>query len=205
MGVFSAVGHFVGSVAGAAKDWCYGAYSRWQARRMAKDMLGSPEPDEQLLGGGPTPTGGRVNKWAVYFSPSGGCTDAIVALLERAKKTVLVQAYGFTSVPIREALVAAHRRGVHVRIVLDSDGRTGRSSQGDECASAGIEVTWDAKHLIAHNKVMVVDARVVVTGSFNFSASAETRNAENLLVIDDPQLAALYSANWELHRGHSVP
>ena len=106
---------------------------------------------------------------------------------------------------IAAALIAAHKRGVTVRLVLDSEGKGNKYSQGDECAAAGIDVAWDAKHLIMHSKVMVVDAQVVVTGSFNFTASAETGNAENLLVINDPKVAAAYAANWDLHRGHSAP
>ena len=61
----------------------------------------------------------------------------------------------------------------------------------------------DAAHAIAHNKVMVIDSGVVITGSFNFTKSAEERNAENLLVIRSPELAKIYSVNWAEHKKHS--
>lgn len=141
----------------------------------------------------------------VYFSPRGGCTEAIVAALRQAKKTVLVQAYSFTSAPIAGALRAAHDRGVEVRVLLDRSQRTEHYSSSTFLAHAGIPTWIDAAHAIAHNKVMVIDGATVVTGSFNFTKGAEERNAENLFVIKDAGLASLYAENWESHRRHSEP
>jgi len=64
-------------------------------------------------------------------------------------------------------------------------------------------VRIDAKHAIAHNKIMVIDGEVVITGSFNFTKAAEEHNAENLLVIRDAALAERYAANWKAHAEHS--
>jgi len=61
----------------------------------------------------------------------------------------------------------------------------------------------DSKHAIAHNKIMIIDKATVITGSFNFTKSAEERNAENLLVIKSKDLAKLYLDNWGEHREHS--
>jgi phosphatidylserine/phosphatidylglycerophosphate/cardiolipin synthase-like enzyme len=60
-----------------------------------------------------------------------------------------------------------------------------------------------ARLAIAHNKIMVIDGKTVLTGSFNFTKAAEDDNAENLLVIQDPALAAKYAANWQAHLSHS--
>jgi len=139
----------------------------------------------------------------VAFSPHGGCTEAVVAALEKATGSVLVQAYSFTSAPIAKALVEAHRRGVRVEVILDKSQRTEKYSSADFVAHAGIPTLIDAKHAIAHNKVMVIDGKTVVTGSFNFTKAAEEHNAENLLVIQDPALAEKYAANWKLHAAHS--
>jgi phosphatidylserine/phosphatidylglycerophosphate/cardiolipin synthase-like enzyme len=138
-----------------------------------------------------------------HFSPKGGCTDKIVQELGRAKKTVFVQAYSFTSAPIAEALVGAHRRGVSVQVVLDKSQRSEKYSSADFVSHAKIPTYIDAKHAIAHNKVIIIDSEVIITGSFNFSKAAETSNAENLLVIRDPVLAACYLDNWKLHKAHS--
>jgi phosphatidylserine/phosphatidylglycerophosphate/cardiolipin synthase-like enzyme len=139
----------------------------------------------------------------VYFSPRGGCTEAVVEQLNAAKSSVLVQAYSFTSDAIAEALVEAHRRGVRVEVVLDRSQLSEKNCQADFVAHAGIPVSIDAKHSIAHNKVMVIDGETVITGSFNFTKQAEHSNAENLLVIRSRSLAETYTANWKVHAGHS--
>lgn len=139
----------------------------------------------------------------VWFSPDGGCTDAIVATITAAKNTIFVQAYSFTSAPIAKALVNAHRRGVHVEVILDKSQRTEKYSSADFVAHAGIPTFIDAKHAIAHNKIIIVDALVVVTGSFNFTKSAEEKNAENLLILTDSRIAARYVENWQAHRSHA--
>ena len=142
---------------------------------------------------------------AVYFSPDGGCTQAIVAELQKAKSTIFVQAYSFTSTPIAKALIEAHKRGVKVQVILDKSQRSEKYSSADFVAHAGIETLIDAKHAIAHNKIMVIDGAVVITGSFNFTKAAEEKNAENLLIIQDTALAARYIENWKVHASHSEP
>ncbi|MEI9963288.1 MAG: phospholipase D family protein [Limisphaerales bacterium] len=142
----------------------------------------------------------------VFFSPKGGCTEAVVANLAKAKSNVLVQAYSFTSAPIAKALVDAEKRGVKVQIILDKSQRSERYSSADFVKNAGIPTYIDAKHAIAHNKIMVIDGKTILTGSFNFTKAAEESNAENLLVIqNDPALMAKYIANWKAHLAHSEP
>jgi len=139
----------------------------------------------------------------VRFSPSGGCTDLIVQELDQARETILVQAYSFTSERIAGAVVSAHRRGVAVRVLLDKSQRSERHSALDFLARAGVPTKIDARHAIAHNKVMVIDGETVITGSFNFTKAAEERNAENLSVIRSRELADKYTANWQAHAAHS--
>lgn len=126
-----------------------------------------------------------------------------MANLGKAKSTVLVQAYSFTSAPIAKALVDAHKQGVKVQVILDKSQKTERYSSATFLTNAGVPTSIDAKHAIAHNKIMVIDGRTVLTGSFNFTKAAEQNNAENLLVIEDPALAAKYMENWREHQGHS--
>ncbi len=141
----------------------------------------------------------------VYFSPKGGCTEAVVRELGRARNTVLVQAYSFTSAPIAKALVDASRRGVKVQVILDASQRTEKYTAADFLRNAGIPTAIDAKHAIAHNKVMVIDGATLITGSFNFTTAAEEHNAENLLVLRDAGLAQKYADNWAAHATHSEP
>jgi len=143
--------------------------------------------------------------WRVYFSPNRGTTGAVVEALDGAKATVLVQAYSFTSTAIAKALVEARGRGVDVQVILDRREAGTKYSSADYVAHAKIVTLIDGAHAIAHNKVMVIDGLVVITGSFNFTAAAEQRNAENLLVIHDRALAARYTENWHAHATHSAP
>lgn len=159
-------------------------------------VLASCRPDGR---GTPSqPTGIQV-----YFSPGGDCTAAIVGAVDAARESVLVQAYSFTSKPIAAAVLAAHKRGVAVAVILDKSQRTAQYSEADFFAHAGIRTLLDGAHAIAHNKVIVIDGATVITGSFNFTKAAEERNAENVLVIQDRELAAKYAANWHKHESHS--
>ena len=142
---------------------------------------------------------------AVYFSPNGGCAEAIVHAVDGARECVYVQAAQFTSAPIARALVAAKGRGVDVRVVVDRKKEDDDHSQVDRLLSAGIPTFADGQHHTAHNKLMLIDHRVILTGSFNFTRDADTENAENLLVIDGkPKLLAAYERNFKEHLGHST-
>ena len=143
--------------------------------------------------------------WEVYFSPHGGCTEAIIRELNKAKMTILVQTYSFTSAPIAKALLDAHKRRVKVEVILDKSQRTQQYSSATFLFNAGIPTKIDSAHTIAHNKVMVIDGEVVITGSFNFTKAAEESNAENLLIIYDKYLALFYTKNWYDHIEHSEP
>jgi phosphatidylserine/phosphatidylglycerophosphate/cardiolipin synthase-like enzyme len=141
----------------------------------------------------------------VRFSPRGGCTELVVREVGSAKKSVHVLAYSFTSAPIGDALLAAHRRGVDVAVVLDAGERHAARCQGPRLGEAGVMVAYDARHSIMHDKVVLIDGGEVLTGSFNFTASAEHSNAENLLLLRDSDLARRYAAEFDLHRAHAAP
>jgi phosphatidylserine/phosphatidylglycerophosphate/cardiolipin synthase-like enzyme len=139
----------------------------------------------------------------VYFSPNGGCTDAVVKNLNAAKISVLVQAYWFTSPPIAKALAQAHKRGVKVEVILDRSRTELNDTQAAFFIEEGVPTLIDDKHTTAHSKVIIIDGQIVVTGSFNFTEEAEEENAENLLVVCDKALADKYTANWKAHADHS--
>ena len=156
-----------------------------------------------ILASGCQPQVSSPKSIQVYFSPRGGATEAVVNALEHATNTVVVQAYSFTSAPIAKALVEAHRRGVRVRVILDKSQRTEKYSEADFLKNSEIPTLIDAQHAIAHNKIMIIDGYMVLTGSFNFTKAAEENNAENLLVVNDSALAKKYIANWHVHEQHS--
>lgn len=130
----------------------------------------------------------------VYFSPKGGCAQAIIEEVGMARKSIFVQAYSFTYEPIAEALIEAHKRGVRIGVVMGRGKIGERGSQVGLLFRNGIPVRIDG-HVI-HSKVIIIDEEVVITGSFNFSKEAEERNVENLLILRDKVLAQKYIGNF---------
>lgn len=143
----------------------------------------------------------------VDFSPAGGCEAAVVSALNSAKKSVQILMYVLDNPNIVKAILAADSRGVPVECVFDAvDAVSKYSHVPDLCKlPSKVHVFLDHKHNIMHNKVLIVDGQKVLTGSFNYTVNAETKNAENLLTItQNPATAAAYVANFALHKGHSV-
>lgn len=143
-------------------------------------------------------------KTQVYFSPNGGCTEAIIKQIDKAEKTILVQAYSYTSVPIARALLAAHQRGVQVVIIVDKGQLREKYTMANSSQEQGMAVYLDSDHTIAHDKVMVLDNKVIITGSFNFSKGAELHNSENIIIINSRELATIYNNNFMNHLKHCV-
>lgn len=118
-----------------------------------------------------------------YFSPSGGCTEAIVREIRKAKIGIMMQAYCLTSRAIVEEIIAAHHRGVDVNVVLDKVNCGKNGAMARALVKDGILVMVDRSVSIMHSKVIMIDGTTLITGSFNFTESAERRNAENLLIL----------------------
>jgi len=145
------------------------------------------------------------------FAPSEDVEGVIVDTIDHARTQVLVQAYLLTSKKIASALIAAKRRGIDVRILADAEqhART-PSSKLAELSHAGIAVWLETKYENAHNKIVIIDAdrpqATIITGSFNFTWTAQHKNAENILVArNNSALAARYALNWERHRQEATP
>jgi phosphatidylserine/phosphatidylglycerophosphate/cardiolipin synthase-like enzyme len=147
---------------------------------------------------------GRIPTTAHFFSPKGGCEAAILKEIKAARREILVQAYSFTADPLTLALVEAKKRGANVEVILDKSNETERYSELHVFLEHGLAPLVDAHHAIAHNKIMIIDKKTVVTGSFNFTNQAENENAENLLIIKgQPELAQAYRQNFLAHKAHS--
>lgn len=145
------------------------------------------------------------------FTPWDDAEGAIIGVINQARKTIHLQAYLLTSRGIAKALIKAHARGVHVLVLSDQDMLLdGKPSQIPELAAVGIPVSVETRYAAAHNKILLVDAEtrhgVLITGSYNFTWSAQARNAENLLIIrDHPALLQRYLANWQRHAAEAQP
>jgi phosphatidylserine/phosphatidylglycerophosphate/cardiolipin synthase-like enzyme len=133
------------------------------------------------------------------FTPRQPCEDSIVTKINEGRSEIRVQAYGFTSPPILSALASAKERGLDVAVILDKIndrfGKKSRYSGATFVAHAGIPVLIDDQPAIAHNKIIVIDHHLLITGSYNFTRHAK-RNAENVTFTDSAELASQFLSNW---------
>lgn len=144
--------------------------------------------------------------YTLCFVPNGpGCEKLLVDTINNTKQSLLIQAYSFTSAPIAEAVVRAYKRGVDVRVIVDKSQVSERYTSATFLKNAGVPVVIDTKPAIAHNKVMVFDQQAAFTGSFNFTRSAQDRNAENGMVLrGDVAVVKAYTDNWTTRFNSSV-
>ncbi len=133
-----------------------------------------------------------------WFSPDDGAAAAIVAAIESAEESIYFLAFSFTSDEIAGAMLAAQSRGVEVAGVFEaSQVRSNMGSEFERLAQAGLAVRLDGNPDNMHHKVIVIDEEIVITGSYNFSRSAEESNDENLLILHNASIAAQYLAEFE--------
>jgi phosphatidylserine/phosphatidylglycerophosphate/cardiolipin synthase-like enzyme len=123
---------------------------------------------------------------------SDDCALPIIARINSAQQSVWVEAYNYTEPRIIAAVIDAKKRGLDVRGVFDKISPSQKGEGVQPMYDAGIPVYIDRKPKIAHNKTIVVDGRYTVGGSFNYSTNADTANAENVTIIDDPRVAQVY-------------
>jgi phosphatidylserine/phosphatidylglycerophosphate/cardiolipin synthase-like enzyme len=157
---------------------------------------------------GPLPAAGTIE---VLFTPWDDAEGALLRLIQQARHSIHVQAYTFTSRNLAWALGEARRRGVKVEVLADREqAQRNEHSLVPTLPGTGIPVWLELRYASAHNKIMLIDAEdkepVVVTGSYNFSFSAQARNAENLVILrGHVPLARAYLDNWRRHRADALP
>ena len=142
----------------------------------------------------------------VYFSPEDGVMDILLEEVASAQEEIVFLSYSFTSDPLAQALTEKARQGVRVMGVFDSDmviANTG--SDYEWLLSAGLPICRDGEAGLMHHKVIIIDQQVVITGSYNFTSSAERFNDENVLILHDPHLAELYLAEFTDINAHCLP
>lgn len=132
-----------------------------------------------------------------YFSPEDGVTAHLVERVGRAQRSVVFMAFSFTSDPIGDAMLERASRGVAVRGVFETVGSDTEYSEFTRLFRAGLDVRRDGNPYLMHHKVLILDETTVVLGSFNFSQNAERSNDENVLIIEDPALAARFLQEFQ--------
>lgn len=132
----------------------------------------------------------------VRFSPKGNVSGLFIHWIGRANRSVHVLVYSFTLDSIAEALARAKHRGLDVRVVVESAQITDDSMVGF-LVDAGVPVRRDSSSGYLHDKVVIIDSLIVITGSYNFSYNAETKNSENAVAIRDVGTATLYDTHFQ--------
>jgi phosphatidylserine/phosphatidylglycerophosphate/cardiolipin synthase-like enzyme len=179
---------------------------RIRSQALAEDYTAEFEEmfkDDQFGPGSPANTpnptvsveGTRID---VCFAPDDGCAARLVQALQSAKTSIDFMAFSFTSDDIAAAVLSRARQGVPVRGVMEaSQVNSNAGTEFEKFLAARLDVRKDANPRNMHNKVFIIDGKIVVTGSYNFTYYGDTRNDENMLIIYNPDIAALYLAEFE--------
>lgn len=141
-----------------------------------------------------------------HFSPKDGVAQYVLRRLEAARSSIRFLTFSYTSDPIAEAMLAKQQAGLLVQGVFEAQNASGTGSEFGKLKRGGIDVLEDGNCYILHHKVIIIDDRIVITGSYNFTGSAEESNDENLVVIDDSVVAQQYIAEFQrLYQKASAP
>jgi phosphatidylserine/phosphatidylglycerophosphate/cardiolipin synthase-like enzyme len=158
--------------------------------------------EEDLFGGG-TPLGERSaltlngNRAWLYFSPEDVPSQAILERIQQAQTSIDMLAYAFTLNDLRDALLESAHRGLDVRIVFDTDQSTATGSEYQTLKNAGLDVRLDGSSGLMHHKVIILDGKTVIFGSYNFTRSADVNNDENVLIVENAELAKQFTRTFE--------
>ena len=136
------------------------------------------------------------SKIEVCFTPGSLCENKIIQKINSAKKEILLQAFAFTSKPLAQALLRAVNRGVVIKVLSDKGQYHKKYSVLPLLKSSSVPIYFDKQPSYAHNKVMIIDGILTITGSYNWTYSAQHRNSENLVFIESSEVAERYSQNF---------
>lgn len=131
------------------------------------------------------------------FSPGTDCLDLILRCLRGAVKTLDICVFTLSDDRIAEAVLAAHRRGVKVRILTDNDKEYDAGSDIGRLRAAGIPLAVDRTPAHMHHKFAIVDGRRLLNGSYNWTRSACNLNEENLVLSEDAHLVDRFARQFE--------
>jgi len=136
-------------------------------------------------------------KTEVYFSLSDNPQKEIIKNINQAEAFINIAMYIFTDRQIALPLAKAQERGVKVRLYLDKEQVDYKYSQSRFLVQKGIKTRISSNNYIMHHKFAIIDNRLLLTGSYNWTFSANNRNDENLIVIDDPEIISRYQNQFE--------
>ncbi|HNE05545.1 MAG TPA: phospholipase D-like domain-containing protein [Anaerolineales bacterium] len=154
---------------------------------------------------GPRAPSTKNNQWAILdgtplqilFSAEDDAVDSLIAILNDAQVSIRFLAFSFTDYPMAQAMIARAQAGVDVQGIFETFGSNSTRAELKTLWCAGLPVRQDGNSSFLHDKVIIVDNSIVVTGSLNFSSSADEENEENVVILDNPEIAALYLQEYQ--------
>jgi phosphatidylserine/phosphatidylglycerophosphate/cardiolipin synthase-like enzyme len=131
------------------------------------------------------------------FSPGGNCARLLISWFDKAQVSIHALIYSFTLNNVRDALIRAKNRGVDVKIVMDKSNIDAPGSAFNALRSAGISVRIDSNRALMHDKFAIIDGHIIITGSYNWTNTANEENNENLVVIDNEAWAHAFEDQFQ--------
>jgi len=135
--------------------------------------------------------------WVVFTSEDGALEQAIIPIVGSAQSSIRFLAFSFTDFPLANTMIARAQSGVSVAGVYEKVGSDTDAAEFKTLFCGGVSVRRDGNPSFMHNKVIVVDERFVITGSLNYSTSAEESNDENVIIIDNLDVARMYLQDFD--------
>jgi mitochondrial cardiolipin hydrolase len=132
-----------------------------------------------------------------HFSPGENCRRQLLDLLVSARESIDISVFTISDDRLSDAILVAHKRGVKVRLITDNDKARDQGSDVFYMMDLGLPVRMDASEYHMHHKFAVIDKKILVNGSFNWTRSATDYNQENILVTDEPKLVTAYLHEFE--------
>jgi phosphatidylserine/phosphatidylglycerophosphate/cardiolipin synthase-like enzyme len=134
----------------------------------------------------------------VLFSSEDEVVNHIIAFVQNAQTSVRFLAFSFTDYPLADTMIQrAATAGVDVKGVIEKVGSDGQGAEMVTLLCAGIPVRQDGNGSFMHDKLIIIDGHIVITGSLNFSSSADEANDENVIIVDNAEIASLYLQEFE--------
>ena len=151
---------------------------------------GTPTPNQAI-----TINNTRIEN---FFSPDDGTAQRILDLLESANRSIYFLAYSFTNDEMAQVMIDKAASGVDVAGVMEEEQvASNQGTEYDPLRQAEVDVRLDGNPELMHHKVIIIDEKVVILGSYNFSRNAEELNDENTLILFDPEIARLYLQEFQ--------
>ncbi len=177
----------------------------FHSRELAENY--TAEFEKMFIGGkfGPSKSGGAQypdvslgdTRVTTFFAPQDQVADHLVERINAAQGRIHFLAFSFTHNAMGDAMIRKHADGIEVRGVFETTGSNTQFSEFGKMRRAGMDVLQDGNPYVMHHKVILLDDRTTIFGSFNYSAAADEDNDENLLIIDDPLMTARFEQEFQ--------